>query len=773
MDDVAYDSPSTIHCSDADAHPPLPRSPISSVRSKIGKNKLMKELGQSSSNALKKLSSQIRKPSRRKTSPVNWFPRKKVDSFLERKIKMLQGVDGMSLTLDQTLGSSNPHYSRVLREKMAAREAANKAMEARRDALVEASWCRILRAARIPSDAAEAQLLKAEKTATEAFEAADAMGVIMFDLPDCPKKHGQIETPSIKGEGSHIHSFTASFETAFDVDKEVAAAVKTAFTKLAARPSFSKDEFKELLKKISEHPDTDESHQDLYELSSEYESESESELDPVSQKSENEFKSESELDPVSPKSEVKSEDLDSKILFPGIIERKSGRRQSLENKIKLVDMMIERLKCLQEDELSSLATIVATYGLNAALAEVHNTKQHNPAINFPARRMSSLGLRKSALDGTSRKDQVEPELPSLDKFLVKNVTRLEREICEAKKNQRNETILGKYSSGKSVDQTPTESIPDLGSILVKNYSKFEKDIKEAKIKSVKEKLGASRGKDHTEVPGLDKVLVKHVSRLEKEVQEAKKRAINENKNEALDMKENINLNMIDENKDGLEKVLAKPVHRLEKEKLEALARGSQVLNYRQRKNHGATNVGEWESLDKVLVKRASRPEKEKIKINSGEEWDIVQKSRQNKHLETNEEGSGLDKVLVKHKSRLEREKMAAAAQQQENSVSLSTAQTRRMARERELQDAWGGLSLGNSIKPSVSKVEQAAAQQQEKSVSFSAARHRAKERELEDAWGGLSLGNSIKPSVSKLEKEKADWIKAEAEERKQTMEGIR
>ncbi|KAG4947139.1 hypothetical protein JHK87_043146 [Glycine soja] len=43
-------------------------------------------------------------------------------------------VDGMNLTLDQTLGSSNPHYSRVLREKMAAREAAHKGMEARRAA---------------------------------------------------------------------------------------------------------------------------------------------------------------------------------------------------------------------------------------------------------------------------------------------------------------------------------------------------------------------------------------------------------------------------------------------------------------------------------------------------------------------------------------------------------------------------------------------------------------------------------------------------------------
>lgn len=63
-------------------------------------------------------------------------------------ISHIQEVDGVNLTLDQTLGNSNPHYSRVLREKMAAREAAHKAMEARRAALVEASWCRILRAAR-------------------------------------------------------------------------------------------------------------------------------------------------------------------------------------------------------------------------------------------------------------------------------------------------------------------------------------------------------------------------------------------------------------------------------------------------------------------------------------------------------------------------------------------------------------------------------------------------------------------------------------------------
>lgn len=59
-----------------------------------------------------------------------------------------QEVDGMHLTLDETLEGSNPHYSKVLREKIAIREAAEKAMEARKAAMVEASWCRILQAAR-------------------------------------------------------------------------------------------------------------------------------------------------------------------------------------------------------------------------------------------------------------------------------------------------------------------------------------------------------------------------------------------------------------------------------------------------------------------------------------------------------------------------------------------------------------------------------------------------------------------------------------------------
>ena len=55
----------------------------------------------------------------------------------------------MNATLDETLGDSNPHLPRIEREKLAAQTAARVAMEARKASLVEASWCRILKAARL------------------------------------------------------------------------------------------------------------------------------------------------------------------------------------------------------------------------------------------------------------------------------------------------------------------------------------------------------------------------------------------------------------------------------------------------------------------------------------------------------------------------------------------------------------------------------------------------------------------------------------------------
>ncbi|GMN37851.1 hypothetical protein TIFTF001_007145 [Ficus carica] len=761
--------------------------------SKIGKNKQMKENGQSTLNSLNKSNSQIKKPGHRKNSPINWFPRKKVDSYLNRKIKMLQEVAGMNLTLDETLGDSNPHYSKVLREKMATREAANKAIEARKAALVEASWCRILKAARIQRKEAEEQLLKAEKTAAEAFEAALAIGVNMYDIPNCPKKPSQVDTSSssYSREGSTTHAVTGSFETAFDVDKEVAAAVKTALIRLASCHSFEKDEFKDLLRKIRQNPDT-------------AENDGKEQSEDSSPKCES--KSGSENEAVSRTGSFSSPDSDCTIpVSQPRQRRRSRRRQSLEklNKFKLINVMFDRLQLLQEDELSSLATIVATCGLNAALAEIETNKLGSSAHY----RTSNTGIesqrRLSCFQG---KKQTEPDLPSLDKFLVKHMTKLEREVLEARNSRKesfkegigensvntsegkfdldkNETsadlgsVLLKHSSKfekeieegkkKSVedsrmggdkslkgDTVSSESIPDLGSILIKHSSKPEKEIEEARKNYGKKVEGAPNRvkEDGSELPGLDKFLVKRVSRLEREVQEAKMRRTNQNdkvnspassvviqeerssssnSEEGLKGKENIDLNKVaknefdrntsaqtKENEDSLDKILVKRMHRLEREKMQASALGNDYRYEKVQKKHGG-NVGtECESLDKVLVKHVSKLEREKMRVGSEEEEGMKVKNDKANTRRQTEESGGLDQILVKHKSRLEREKMAAAHQPEDRT------------------------------RPSV-------------------ARREARERELQEAWGGLSLGNSMKPHLSKLERDKAAWIKAEEEERKQ------
>lgn len=664
---------------------------------------------------------------------------------------------------------------------------------------------------RIQSKEAEAQLLKAEKSAAEAFEAATAMGVIIYDIPNCPKKPCQIETSSGNGGGSTTHKVTASFETAFEVDIEVAAAVKTALVRLASCASFNKDEFNELLRKISQNPDTGENTQELSEFSSEHESESGSELETASQDD-----------------GLSSQEIDSKLPVPEIKQRTKRKRLSFErfNMTKLVEMMLERLRRLQEDELSSLATIVATSGLNAVLAEVQNSKLNDPgsadysstaALNFP-RRLSSAGAGnlESFTDSHIRRKQAESELPSLDKFLVKHVTKLEREVQEAKNSRRNESregiggkvhldnnvtsfetipdlgsILLKHSSKleKEIEEakknsggdfgmnsknlhsqrTSSEAVPDLGTILIKHSSKLEKEIEETKRNNRKKievkgkKLGGV-----PEVPSLDKFLVKHVSRLEKEVQEAKIRRKNESHKEGRvnynkmakvdsssvaqfdktansdggEEKENINLNEIPtiskmeqeecnvdtgeasleigqvnlkageslsvqckksetkETDNSLDKILVKPVHRLERYKIQALSSGSNFESHCHTKKQPGKST-DCESLDKVLVKHVSRLEKEKMALGLKEEVVKVRVSETKMHSQMNQEG-GLDQILVKHKSRLEREKMVAA-QQPDDQIRHSV--TRREARDKELQEAWGGLSLGNTMRPHQSKLQ--------------------------------------------------------------------
>ena len=641
----------------------------------------------------------------------------------------------------------------------------------------------------------------------------------MYDMPSCSQKPCEIETSSCNGGGSTTHTVAASFETAFEVDKEVAAAVKTAFVKLAHCRSFSEDEFKDVLWKISQNPDTGEKNE-VSGFSSENESDMGSEL-------EMEFQ----------KDGLCSQESKSQKSLNGETAQREYKRQVSENlnTSKLVDIMLERIKCLKEDELASLATIVATCGLNAALAEAENYKLHDldPPTDYAAgltqnfsRRMSSLGTataRTSSMqyfmDEQMKKKRAESQLPGLGECLVKHMSKLEREILEAKNTRRNESsersreIPDKYDDGKG-DSDKSKTVPDLGSILVKHSSKFDKEIGEGKknsgelieincknldsdaseavpdLGSVLRKHSSKLEKEMEEakrkckiisenddkkfcrmpggvllshrkqdviVPSLDKFLVKRVSRLEREVQEAKSRSKNcqiEGGNEVTLKKKNDSYTPVTKSEENiglhqeavshaavpsLDKFLVKHVSRLEREVQEAKNKrktdaieGGGMVTLKKKVNSfssitcsgetvsGKENIDlneevdgkecsrelceqieqeDIKSLDKVLVKHISSLEKEKMRLSSQEEVLKVKRSGVKQKFEN---ADSLDQILVKHKSKLEREKMPAA-QQPEDQVKYSVA--RREARDKELQEAWGGLSLGNSIRPHLSKLE--------------------------------------------------------------------
>ncbi|GER45660.1 RNA-binding (RRM/RBD/RNP motifs) family protein [Striga asiatica] len=272
----------------------------------------------------------------------------------------------------------------------------------------------------------------------------------------------------------------------------------------------------------------------------------------------------------------------------------------------------------------------------------------------------SLGGRRSFSSSS------DAEIPSLDKFLVKRLTRLERDVLEAKNARK------KAEDEKKLIISSDEKVPDLGSVLVKHASKLEKEVEGAKTgDNRKIQRGPRVNQDFSEVlPSLDKYLVKHLTRLEREVEEEKNGEKTASFSTEKNGKENVDTNKT-ENKDM----------------------GSKVCRKGDFSSYG-------ESLDKVLVKKhVSKLEKEKLSFCGDEEMRIIKP----KSKAESSEGS-LDQVLVKHKSRLEREKIMQVCvvheqQSKEGENNTRHSVSRREARERELQAAWGGLSLGNSMRP--------------------------------------------------------------------------
>ncbi|XP_020182354.1 uncharacterized protein [Aegilops tauschii subsp. strangulata] len=647
-----------------------------------------REFGNSVLKSVNKSTSQFKKSVIRRSGPsIDWFPRKKTESYLKRKIKRLQETDGMTASLHDTLENSNLHYTRMAREKIAASEAARKAMEARKTAMVEASWCRILQTARIQNKEAEELMEKAKLHATEAFEYARVIGIMMYDKPDCPSQQYEVES-SAKTGGRPTHKVTASFQTAFEVDMEVAAAVKKAFVKLANSPDLSnQEEFKELLRKISQNPDA---------TDSDVNSEAEQQLGDCNNEETNNFKS--------------NNNTSRRSIFPS-----DFNTADLEQSTDLVNIMLERIKALHEDDLASLAVIVATSGLNAALQrdkgkfpEMKPVSHTTAGSHRPQSRRYSTAA--SFIDIQGPKKEVSSELPSLDKFLVKHHSKLEREVQEAKEACR------KVTSAKPVVQdgqgqlagsytTALESASDLGSILVKNMSRLEKEILEAKksnqcadssegsCKVVTDDAQASTEESES-LKGQSEVLsdsnVKRncdnresgeesncVQACTDSSQDKENRILSSHKLPPLAAKGNHGgkrLTRIEAaklealrsfcTKDGsevdvgLDNVFVKPTNRLEMEKRKALEQGQTDVQKQKDPQKCCDNTPV--SLDEILVKRVSRLEREKMEYEkrnaSGQGQTIVSRD-QRKYGNIATASESLDQVLVKRVSRLEREKM--------------------------------------------------------------------------------------------------------------------
>ncbi|ERN03664.1 hypothetical protein AMTR_s00144p00066150 [Amborella trichopoda] len=765
----------------------------------------LKEYAHSTLTSINKASSQIKKPPHRKSaSPLHWFPRKKTDSYLERKLRLLREVGGMNSSLGETLGDSNPHYCRVEREKIAARSAARKAMEARKAAMVEASWCRILKAARINSKEAELQFARAENFSFEAFLAATAVGVIMYDKPGSTKRPSEVESPSIT-EGGSTHAFAASFETAFEVDKEVAAAVKTAFVRLANLPcSFHGEEFSEsqgLLFKISQNPDGD-IRKDLL-------------LSEISSEGETETGSESEADPYSTNlvdANHKTDKLKTRRVKDSSYRNHASKRSTF-SMAALVDMMFERLKLLGPDELASLASIVATCGLSALL-EVENNKQRHPESDHGG--LVQLGAEKHS-HGVSltedmylRKKPAETELPSLENLLVKHVTKLEREVLESRKKIRTEEQKGDEKDDVGVlklglvqkkEDTKERS---LDQILVKHVHRLERDKMQAKEAGRDHIIQRDQNKaQNANYESLDKILVKHMCRLEKEKElhsmQTSTGTVREKRGDGKDDVGVSKLGLVQKKEvtkeSSLDQILVKHVHRLERDKMQAKETGRDHIIQRDQRDQNNAQNANYESLDKILVKHVCRLEKDRELHSMQTSSGIVREKKKTPQYEN--VGESLDQVLVKHVSRLEKEKMLSSQQ-------LLTVQKKSRDVENVEEKKNAGESLEEVLVKHVSRLEKEkllSAQQsiepikhwdtgsqdlgQNASISdyriggtnhggnsapandimSLKTRRYQREREMQEAWGGLSLGNSLKPRLSKLERDKAAWRQAEDEER--------
>ncbi|GLJ26936.1 hypothetical protein SUGI_0527310 [Cryptomeria japonica] len=696
-------------------------------------------------------------------SPMDWFPRRRTESYLERKIRMLQEVEGMNGTLDETLGGSNPHLSRIEREKLEAQAAAAVAMDAHKAALVEAAWCRILKAARIPCELAEVELQNAEKKAAESFDAASVLGVVMHNKPGSSKQSLEVKTSTANGSQTHIVS--ASFQTAFEVDKEVAGAVKVAFSHLTHFPASAISDIfnvNDNACRSGNALDTDSIGFDV--LSSENDDQTEGEHQTDSDLK----KSRDTIDPHTNCALIGKHVTNESFCKPKNHPKSQHSKKEPTDEVgirdELINLMLERMKLIKEEELVSLAMIVATRGLSAMLKEENKEQELNSKCNsgslgdilvkhvsrLEAEKAAAAAASKVLVPQDSRKKTTPQTLPDLGSILVKHVSKLEREVQEARKlakemqsedqnngyDKENRDVnsasnKNTHATNKvNLDVVNPKNINDLDNIQKSNSTSTLPFSHAGTILVKHEMNNATEGdqeantkqrhynEEHEE--RLDKALVNQVSKLEKEKLAALTLERQSSQREQKDQYQC----------DNLDKILIKHVSQLENMKM-AAQEGLHKILKKQMQNDEKSDEG----LDKILIKHVSRLERQKLEA-SPEAFQWVRKQHQH---DENNLGS-LDKILVKHISRLEREKQEA-----------SPEAFQRVQREQRHHDENSWESLDKVFVKHISRLEK-----EKQEASPEAFQRVKKEQHHHDENSRESLGKILVKHISRLEKEKQE-----------------
>lgn len=412
----------------------------------------------------------------------------------------------------------------------------------------------------------------------------------------------------------------------------------------------------------------------------------------------------------------------------------------------LVGDMLKRVKALQPEQCASLATIVATRGLNALLRE--ESLEHDVDVknggglgDILVKHVSRLEAEKAAALAAAKAEngkQTVPKrrlsvavspVPDLGNMFVKHVSRLEREKRAVAAMELAACAQdGSGSSGPSLSSSPEltkheSHIEGLEKVGVKKMSKLEQEKAAAALERAdrffKRPSPRRTGRriSLTRKVGLGESLIKHKSRLEREVEEAKaarrlsaagkqaaKEAATGCSTQPSPPKKARNFAIANASSvGGLGDVLVKHKSRLEKEKEAAriAAAATQAVPADDLTRIGSSNVQYTESSSDS----STSGEAMGLEILNNVQTPIsAQETLNNNVAIVDHQQAGLASMGTRKLTKLETEKQAAAG---------SDASTNPWARRRpsfkareESADAWAGVSLGAALKRHVSKLEQ-------------------------------------------------------------------